>query len=367
MAEPQAQPQEPEFVPGEATSRVDRRHIQANVAGRRARWAGQGVSYTPPPTVRTTPMMIRAGDLVTDSRYNRDIDQKWVDEIASGFNPDQLQTLNVSRRIFRSFMQGKTLKEEQVFDGVVTGASRIEYVVISGQHRLLATLKVKGPDFELACNVYDTLTESQEADLFALFDEKVRPHNWWQRHKSRLFGKNPEAMDIERIVTESGMHTFKGTSQRDGVIYAISTLYSIYRVSGPDFLRRVLEIHYTAWTDNGDGYTASMIQGTALLMRRFGGYALWSDDALAVALSDPAHNPLTITQRAKGAATGVGATSVAQEVGRLEHRYYQQGKKGYQRLPEWNANPREITMASDAALARQKATSSGKSESGPKA
>ena len=35
-------------------------------------------------------------------------------------------------------------------------------------------------------------------------------------------------------------------------------------------------------------------------------------------------------------------------------RYYQMGKKGYQRLPEWNANPREIQMASDAALARQK-------------
>lgn len=361
MAQPPAQPQEPdqpESIPGgEATSRADRRHIQASVPPRRGRWSGSGVSYTPPEAVRTTPMMIRAGDLVTDNRYNRDIDQKWVDEIAAGFNPDQLQTLNVSRRIFRATRgSGGKLTEQQVFDGDTVAASRIEYVVISGQHRLLATLKAKGPDFQLACNIYDGLTEEQEADLFALFDEKVRPHNWWQRHRSRLFGKNKEAVEIERIVTESGMQTFKGTSARDGVIYAISTLYSIYRLSGPEFLRRVLEIHYTAWTDNGDGYTASMIQGTALLMRRFGGYALWSDDALAVALSDPAHNPLTITQRAKGASSGVGATSVAQEVGRLEHRYYQMGKKGYQRLPEWNANPREIAMASEAALARQKST-----------
>jgi len=358
-----ANPDQPEeFVPGEATSRVDRRQIQRTVASRRARWGGQGVSYTPPANVRTKPMLLRAGDLVTDSRYNRDIDQKWVDEIATNFNPDQLQTLNVSRRIYRSFMQGKKLVEEQVFDGNTTAASKIEYVVISGQHRLLATLKAKGPDFELACNVYDTLTEAQEADLFALFDEKVRPHNWWQRHRSRLFGQNPEAMDIERIVTESGMQVFKGQNSRDGVIYAVSTLYSIYRVSGPAFLRRVLEIHYTAWTDNGDGYTASMLQGTALMMRRFTPYTLWSDDSLAVALSDPAHNPLTIRQRAQGAASGMGATSVAQEVGRLEHRYYQMGKKGYQRLPEWNATPREIQMASDAATARQKAQARDKAE-----
>jgi hypothetical protein len=38
------------------------------------------------------------------------------------------------------------------------------------------------------------------------------------------------------------------------------------------------------------------------------------------------------------------------------HRYYQQGKKGYQRLPEWNATPREILSASEAADARQRAT-----------
>ena len=347
------EPQE-DITPGELTSTSDRRRIQAATPTRRARWAGNTVNYTIPDAVRTTHMDIQAGDLVTDPRYNRDIDRKWVEEIARDFNPDQLQTLNISRRIYRSFRKGKELIEEQVFDGVLTGASKVEYVVISGQHRLLATLEARGKEFVLSCNVYDKLTPEQEAILFAIFDEKIRPHNWWQRHKSRLFGRDTEALDIEKIVTESGMEVFKGKNKADGVIYAVSTLYSIYRGMGPAFLRRLLEIHYTAWTDNGEGYTASMLQGTSILMRRFGGYARWSDDYLAVALSDPAHNPLTIIQRAKGASHGVGATSVAQEVARLEHRYYQMGKKGYDRLPEWNATPREITLASDAANARQR-------------
>lgn len=349
-----------DITPGELTSSSDRRRIQASTPTRRARWAGNTVNYTIPDAVRTTHMDIRAGDLVTDPRYNRDIDRKWVEEIARDFNPDQLQTLNVSRRIYRKVQvgegKGKKVEEVQVFDGSLEGASRIEYVVISGQHRLLATLEARGKGFVLSCNVYDRLTPEQEAILFAIFDEKIRPHNWWQRHKSRLFGRDEEALDIERIVTESGMEVFSGRNKADGVIYAVSTLYSIYRGMGAAFLRRLLEIHYTAWTDNGDGYTASMLQGTAILMRRFGAYARWSDDYLAVALSDPAHNPLTIIQRAKGAATGVGATSVAQEVARLEHRYYQMGKKGYDRLPEWNATPREITLASDAANARQRQT-----------
>jgi hypothetical protein len=354
-----------EITPGELTSPGDRRRIQASTPTRRARWAGNTVNYSIPERVRTTHMDLPAGQLVTDPRYNRDIDRKWVEEIARDFNPDQLQTLNVSRRVYRKVQRegrGKQVVEEQVFDGNLEGASKIEYVVISGQHRLLATLEARDKDFVLSCNVYDRLTPEQEAILFAIFDEKIRPHNWWQRHKSRLFGQDAEAMDIERIVAESGMEVFKGKNKSDGVIYAVSTLYSIYRSMGGAFLRRLLEIHYTAWTDNGEGYTASMLQGTAILMRRFGVYARWSDDYLAVALSDPAHNPLTLIQRAKGAASGVGATSVAQEVARLEHRYYQMGKKGYDRLPEWNATPREITLASDAANARQKQTAPQKGE-----
>lgn len=340
--------------PGEENRRGMGSEMRRLTPARRGRWTNRQVNYDVPEATRTTPMRIRAGDLVLDPRYNRDVDQKWVDDIAANFNPDQLQTLNISRRIYRSFKnKAGEVVEEQVFDGAITGASRIEYVILSGQHRLLATLKAKGPDFVLDCAVYDRLTEQQEAILYTMLDQRVRPHNWWQRHKSLLFGRDEEAVDIEKIVSESGMETFKGRNRPDGVIYAVSTLYSIYRTYGADFLRRVLEIHYTAWTDNGDGYTASMLQGTTILMKRFAGYALWSDDALAVALSDPSHNPLTITQRAKGAASGVGASSVAQEIARLMHRYYQMGKKGYARLPEWNATPRDIQIASDAAEARR--------------
>lgn len=313
------------------------------------------ISYTPPTTARTTFEFIRAGDLVVDPRYNRDIKQKWVEQIATTFNPDQLQALNVSRRLFRVVQRSEgAAREEQVFDGNLAASNRIELVVISGQHRLLATLKAKGPDFMLPCMVYDRLTESQEAELFALFDEQVRPHQPWQRHKAHVFGGNPEAVDIERIVTDSGLRVYKGDTAggRDGVIYAVSTLYSIYRLSGRDMLQRILNIHFSAWTDNQEGYTSPMLQGTALLIRRFGGYYEWRDEYLAIALSDPAHNPLSTRQRAQGAASGISATSIAQEVGRIMHRYYQQGKKGYARLPEWNASPREITLASDAAKAR---------------
>lgn len=348
----------------ETPTQRDMRRIQ-----REARQAGTGgvgnlhmqgagvtqISYNPPPNSRVTFEFIRAGDLVVDPRYNRDIQQRWVDTIAANFNPDQLQALIVSRRLFRMVQRSEgAAREEQVFDKNLQASNRIEIVVIAGQHRLLATLKAKGPEFMLPCIVYDGLTEKQEAELFALFDEKVRPHQPWQRHRAHLFGGNPEALEIERIVTETGLQVYKGQSGpgREGMIFAVSTLYSIRRNSGADVLARILNIHFSAWTDNNEGYTAPMLQGTALMLRRFGGYYEWHDEYLAQALADPAHNPVSIRQRAQGAASGVSATSIAQEVARLEHRYYQQGKKGYARLPEWNATPREITMASDAAKAR---------------
>jgi hypothetical protein len=340
-------------------SRSDRHRIQREIKAAGSAWNRAEVSrisYTPPEAIRTSHEDIRAGDLRVDDRYNRDISQRWVDEIAANFNPDQLQNLNVSRRLYRVVQRPEgPPKEEQVYDGNTGAANRVDLVVISGQHRLLATLKAKGPDFMLSCNVYDGLTEAQEAELFALFDEKVRIHQPWQRHKAHVFGRNPEALEIEKIVTDSGLRVYKGSDPygtRDGMIFAVSTLYSIYRSGSPDALRRILEIHYSAWQDNQEGYTAPMLQGTALMLRRFGVYSQWHDEWLSQALSDPAHNPLNIRQRAQGAASGISATSIAQEVARLMHRYYQQGKKGYQRLPEWNATPREILAASEAATAR---------------
>jgi hypothetical protein len=327
-----------------------------SVGNRYGRSEVRRISYTPPPEVRTSFERIRAGDLRVDDRYNRDISQRWVEEIAASFNPDQLQNLNVSRRLYRMVQTPEgPPREQQVFDANLKAVNRVDLVVISGQHRLLATLKAKGPDFLLSCNVYDGLTEAQEAELFALFDEKVRPHQPWQRHKAHVFGKNPEAMEIERIATDTGLRVYKGSDpygSKDGMIFAVSTLYAIYRNSGPEALRRILEIHFSAWQDNQEGYTAPMLQGTALMLRRFGTYSQWHDEWLSQALADPAHNPLTLRQRAQGAASGISATSIAQEVARLEHTYYQQGKKGYQRLPPWNATPREILAASDAAKAR---------------
>jgi hypothetical protein len=360
--EPPEQPDEPEEEGerGESPSEQDRRAMQREIkaGGNKGAWyrrRDRPLSYTPPENARRAYEEVMAGDLVVDPRYNRPIQQVWVDDIAEHFNPDQLEALAVSRRLYR-FIQRPSgpPAEEQVFDGNLQAANRVEYVVIAGQHRLLATLKAKGPDYLLPCLVYDKLTERQEAALFALLDEKKRPHQPWHRFRAHLFALDEPEVTIDRIVKECGLEVYLGTQtgSKEGVIYAVSTVTDIYDKNGPDFLRRVLEIHYGAWVTMLDAYTAPMLQGTTLMLRRFGTYSMWRDEWLMQALSDPAHNPLSIRQRASSAASGISSTSIAQEVARLEHRYYQQGRKGYQRLPEWNATPREILARSDAAKAR---------------
>jgi hypothetical protein len=350
-------PEPEENLPTAADQRRIQREVRSTGTGIGGPWkrASVGIiSYEPPNEVRTTTEKIPAGKLDVDPRYNRDINLQWVEEIANAFNPDQLQVLNVSRRLFRVVQRSEgPPKEEQVFDGNVEAANRVEIVVISGQHRLLATLKARGELFLLTCNVYDGLTIEQEAELFALFDEKIRIHQPYQRHRAHYFGKNPEAVAIETITNGVGMKVYKGKEQggQEGVIYAVSTLYSIARNNSFDFLERVLNIHYGSWQENKEGYTAPMLQGTAFMLRKYGQYAMWHDEWLISALSDPAHNPMSLRQRAQGAAVGISATSIAQEVARLEHRYYNQGKKGYSRLPEWNATAREILAQSDAARA----------------
>ena len=341
--------------PEVATRRRVQREVQATGTTTHNRWQPASVktiSYTPPEQVRTTTEWFRAGDLMIDDRYNREIKFQWVDEIAANYNPDQLQVLNISRRLYRLVQppKGKPV-EEQVFDGNLAAATRVELVIISGQHRLLATLKAKGEDFMLQCNVYDRLTFGQEAELFALFDEKVRPHQAYQRHRAHVAGGNPEALAIESIANGVGLQVHKGkTTNTDGIIYAVSTLYSIARNNGFEFLARLLEIHYGAWQEQKEAYTSPLLQGTAVLMKKFGAYGMWRDEWLMQALRDPAHNALSLAQRARGAATGISATSIAQEVARIEHIWYQQGKKGYNRLPPWNSTRAEIDQASQVAM-----------------
>lgn len=361
-AVPEPEENESEGLSGEPTE-ADRRRIEREIArgGNRAAWFTrdqQPLSYTPPEFSRTTFEHIPAGLLVVDPRYNRPIKPKWVETIAKNYNPDQVEPLAISRRLYRVIQRshGKPV-EEQVFDGNVTSATRVEYVVMAGQHRLLATLKAKGPDFPLPCMIYDRLNDRMEAELFALFDQQRRPHQPWNLFRAHLFAGNEVETDIDKIVRETGLEVFLGnqSGNRDGVIYAVSTITDIYDKNGPDFLRRILEIHYGAWTTMADAYTSPMLKGTTLMLRRFGKYSMWRDEWLIQALQDPAHNPLSIRQRAQGASNGMAATSIAQEVARLEHRYYQQGRKGYQRLPEWNATDREILARSDAANASKSA------------
>lgn len=344
--------------PEEPTNR-ERRRIQQDARVRGGnRWGvapiGE-ITYEIPQEVRTNVEKIRAGDLLIDDRYNRSIDHSWVEMLATVFNPDQLQVLNVSRRLYRTVQRSAgTPREERVYDGNLEAQNRVEYVVISGQHRLLATLRAKTPDFLLWCNIFDGLHDEEEALLFAMFDERVRPHHSWQRHRAYYFAKVPQAVEIDDIAKETGLEVYKGKGQsmgQDGLIYAVTSLYGIYRKSGPDFLRRLLQVHYGAWGDYHQAYTASLIQGTAVFMRRFAKYSRWKDEYLMRALSDPSHNPLMLVSRAKGAATGIGATSVAQEVGRIEHGWYQTGLKGYDRLPEWRATDKEIETLSQAAEA----------------
>ena len=347
---------QPDDTPTNAQRHKAQREIRASGGGASGnRWGYMGsrrsASYNVPETDTTSRMEIRAGDLMVDPRYNRSIDQNWVNDIANRFNPHQLQTLNVSRRLFRMVQTKTGLKEEQVYDGNLEATNRVELVVISGQHRLLATMLAKGPDFMLDCKVYDRLTPQVEASLFALFDERVRPHQPWQRFRAHLFaGEDPE-VTINRIVTDTGLIVYSGNQmpQTDGIIFAVSTLVQIYVKNGPDFLRRLLDIHYNAWQVIPEGYTSSILQGTTYMMRRFGVYSRWNDDWLAKALAVQQHNPKSLLQRAQGAASGISATSVAQEVARLEHRWYQEDLRGFDRLPEWNATDREIQSQSEAA------------------
>lgn len=197
-------------------------------------------------TLRWVPVAL----MRTSPLAQRELNHARVDKIAANFDPEQLGMPTVNKR----------------------GGS---FFIIDGQHRIEAMRAVGWGDQQIQCQVYEGLSESEEAERFLKLND-VLAVSAYARFKIGVHAGRHRECDIDRIVrandcTVSNDHT-------DGAIGAVGTLGRIYDQGGPEVLGRTIRIVRDSY--GTPGLEAVVLAGIGLLCSRYNGEL---EDQLAVA------------------------------------------------------------------------------------
>lgn len=196
---------------------------------------------------------LRIGDLHTSPRSQREFKPSWADALAADFKLEGMGYVVVSHR-------GE------------------DYFLIDGQHRV-AALKILGFDDNdtVQCEVYEGLTEEQEAELF-LERNNNKVVAALDKFKVAVHAGRKAEVEIADCVRNQGLRIGKSG------IMAVGTLGTIYRRVGLNGLGKTLRIVRDAYGEIG--CEAVVLDGVGLVIQRYDGVV--NEDRMVKALSSAA-------------------------------------------------------------------------------
>jgi len=178
-------------------------------------------------------------NLVSNQDYQRNLSQSHIERAAENFDLYQINPVKVSRR-----------------DG-------INYV-FNGQHTIEIVALVSGSrETPVWCMIYDDLSYSHEADIFANQMKFVKALQPYEVFMANIEAGNEDQLMIRDLVQSYGMTI--GTKRAPGIICAVSTLESIYNKYGYHILSRVLRLIIGAWEGDVNSFSANVMNAVAKL------------------------------------------------------------------------------------------------------
>lgn len=174
-------------------------------------------------------------------RFQRPLNERWLDARDGKFDPAMLGTITVSDRPRR----GK------------------QYSAIDGQHR--CELARRAGLSHVPCLVFIGLTVEAEAEMFARLQRERRAISPFQRFNAELVAGNEQAKAIQKIVTECGL-TLDANQEDAGKVRAVVALERIYE-DEPANLRKVLTLITQTWGDLPYARNERMLKGVWYFVR----------------------------------------------------------------------------------------------------
>ena len=183
-------------------------------------------------------------NLVSNQEYQRKLSEAHIRRAVANFDIHQINPVKVSRR-----------------DG-------INYV-FNGQHTVEIVAAVSGSrDTPVWCMIYDDLSYTHEADIFANQMKYVRALNPYEIFKANIEAGNDKQLIIQALVESYGLTI--GLKRKPCTICAVSTLECLFDKYGYHVLSQTLRLIIGTWEGDSNSFSANILNAVARLIVAYG-------------------------------------------------------------------------------------------------
>lgn len=149
------------------------------------------------------------------------------------------------------------------------------YYLIDGQHRVKGALLFGFSETDkLQMEVYEGLTEAEEAELF-LERNSIKAKSAWDKYHVAITAGRDEECAIDRCVRAQNLAVAPHRSH--GTIAAINPLRKLFRMGGGPLVSKTVRVARDAYGERG--FDGPVIEGIGLFFHRYGSAA---DEALTI-------------------------------------------------------------------------------------
>lgn len=232
-------------------------------------------------------------DLVSNQDYQRNLSLGHINRTAENFDLYQINPVKVSRR-----------------DGV--------NYVFNGQHTIEIVALVSGSrETPVWCMIYDDLSYTAEANIFANQQKFVKPLQPYEVFNANVEAGNDTQLIIKSLVESYGLTI--GNKKGPGIICAVSTLENIYTNYGMQTLNRTLRLIIGAWEGDLHSFSANILNAVAKLISVFGDGL--NDDIFKEKLGAVSVKQLTrVAKERKSGCMGFAETMIIEYNGKKKSR-----------------------------------------------
>ena len=232
-------------------------------------------------------------DLVSNQDYQRNLSLGHINRAAENFDLYQINPVKVSRR-----------------DGV--------NYVFNGQHTIEIVALVSGSrETPVWCMIYDDLSYTAEANIFANQQKFVKPLQPYEAFNANVEAGNDTQLIIKSLVESYGLTI--GNKKGPGIICAVSTLENIYTNYGMQTLNRTLRLIIGAWEGDLHSFSANILNAVAKLISVFGDGL--NDDIFKEKLGAVSVKQLTrVAKERKSGCMGFAETMIIEYNGKKKSR-----------------------------------------------
>jgi hypothetical protein len=195
--------------------------------------------------------MVNIQDLHVDPDAQRGLTPGWVKARVSAFDVDLLGYIVVNKR-----PSGKMY-------------------IVDGQHRVELMRMVGWGDQKIHAEVFDGLTQSEEAELFIARNDR-KSVSRFDKFRVSITAGDPVACHIDKIVREHGLVI--SDQAKDGHVNAVDALERVYRgcgiasaQEGAIALAAALKVVLQAWGKQPSSVNGRVIQALGMVQLRYNG------------------------------------------------------------------------------------------------